>query len=193
MRKRMFVLLLITLLTLCGCDSYRNNKKSLTDIKYTSYFKEHLDSLDELPKEVDNLEKNVDRYPAKLIVNGKDISKSNYVMLVAKEKNEECYFELPLIAIFKELGYKINWEDETTAVIKKGSKKTYILRAHAASLIEKGRNWDLILFMGGGALRWKFEDGVFILSDDYVVSLLTTEFHVSINCDIETKTVKING
>ena len=195
----MFCVLLL-LVGMCACnDSSKNDDSKQTGSSkvsdgYTSdFFKKHLNSLDELPKEVDYLEKDVVRSKAKLIVNGKDISDENYIMYVQKSDGETSYYELPFVSILKELGYSVNWENETTAKISKDGDSQYTLRAHAASLVKEGRNWDLILFIGGGSLRWRFKDYQFVLSQDHAVSVLISEFGAKVTYNEETKTVYIDG
>lgn len=191
MKKNIALLLVVfVLFSFVGCDNSQKNTDSSADYP-NAFLQEHIASMEDLPKEVDYLEDDVEKYPATLIVNGKDISKNNHIMFVQKETDEESYFELPFLAILEEIGYEISWENEYTAKLKDKTGKTYTLRAHAASLVEEGRNWDLILFRGGGSLHWSFKDKVFVMSEPWASSVLTSEFLLNVDCDNKTRTVTV--
>ncbi len=69
-----------------------------------------------------------------LIVNGKDITKGNYVHI----NHTEHYAEIPFIAVIQELGAKVEWRDNIKAEITYNKKK-YILDISNGTLVEK---WD---------------------------------------------------
>lgn len=63
-----------------------------------------------------------EEYPAKLIVNNKDITEGNNAYIRYYYNSKEV--ELPLLAIVKELGAKVTWNEESIVTIKYKKNKT---------------------------------------------------------------------
>lgn len=124
---------------------------------------------------------------AQLIVNGKDITKGNYV------KIHPHYAELPLVAILRELGATVNWKGQKTAEIIL-NKKTFVLDTEKRLLTEKldGREIPHIL-VAPGRLGFS-QDAVdeFILDDISVdTCLLYMNLDVTVTVDRDGKRIVV--
>ena len=124
---------------------------------------------------------------AQLIVNGKDITKGNYV------KIHPHYAELPLVAILRELGATVNRKGQKTAEIIL-NKKTFVLDTEKCLLTEKldGREIPHIL-VAPGRLGFS-QDAVdeFILDDISVdTCLLYMNLDVTVTVDRDGKRIVV--
>ncbi len=98
-----------------------------------------------------------------LVINGKNITDDNYV----NYNNEYDCFELPLIAILKELGAEIKWLDEKTVSIIIYDK-TYVLNTEECSLTEINSTFNLFQIAPGdthGVFSKRVENEFVIDSD----------------------------
>ena len=123
----------------------------------------------------------------KLIVKGKDITAGNHVKLNYEKK----YAELPLTAVIKELGAKVEWQSKTTAKITFGGK-VYILDTTKKSLLADGSTFNLIIPAPGSTLYCQAIDNEFILDSVNLKSVvLMMGTTIMIKIDYEKANVSI--
>lgn len=182
-------LVLIGLFTMCSCGSEgAENKKGSS--KKTS--EDHI-----VPKGIYNLEENVVKRDAKLIVNGKDISEDVHIKAVLKD--DHPYFEIPFLTIVRELGAEVEWKTATKAEIYFDDNTNmlggtvYILEADKLSFKEKGIEFDMFQRLGGYVGLPYF----CLTEDDYILSdlrcgVVMKEFGVYMNRDFENLCVTIS-
>ncbi len=132
----------------------------------------------------DNME---DTY--KLIVNGKRIVVSNYIKLNYVHR----YAELPLTAIMKELGAKVEWQSKTTAKITFG-EKGYILDTTKGSLIEIGNSFNVLVVAPGSKhdVFYRVVDNEFVIDSDSAKLLLINIMGAKISIDYDHRIVTID-
>lgn len=125
----------------------------------------------------------------KLIVNGKEIDVSNHIKL----NFEYHYAELPLTAIVKELGAKVEWLSKTTAKITLG-EKGYLLDTTKGSLIEIGNTFNVLVVAPGSKhdVFYRVVDNEFVIDSDSAKLLLINIMGANISVDYEHRIVNIN-
>lgn len=158
------VLLIVFVLSICvavlfaGCN---NNPVTIHD--------SDLKSADSLSLPMDNAAESIASESINpgekiaLVINGKNITDDNYV----NYNNEYDCFELPLIAILKELGAEIKWLDEKTVSIIIYDK-TYVLNTEECSLTEINSTFNLFQIAPGdthGVFSKRVENEFVIDSD----------------------------
>jgi hypothetical protein len=122
----------------------------------------------------------------RLIVNGKDITAGNYVVL-----NQEDA-ELPFTAIMKELGAKIDWKNKTQGLMF-FNHKIYILDTENCSLLDKEKGWDCLLTPPGGFHPHKLVGVELIIGSarlNTAFQLMDTEWIVNIDYDKKVITIE---
>ena len=178
------ILVLICVLLMCSCETQKSANKTKSS--------ENSVSSKIVPKEICNLEQDVVKHDAKLIVNGKDITKEVHIKAILKDDNpDHSYFEIPFLTIIKELGAEVEWKTQTKAEIYFGGN-TYILKADKVSFKEKGIEFDMFQHLGGYMGYPYF----CLTEDDYILSDLRchralNEFGVYINSDIKNLRVTV--
>lgn len=125
----------------------------------------------------------------KLIVNGKEIAVSDNIKL----NYEYHYAELPLTAIMKELGAKVEWQSKTTAKITLG-EKGYLLDTTKGSLIEIGNTFNIITVAPGTkhGVFYRVVDNEFIIDSDSAKLLLINIMGAKMSVDYDHRIVNIN-
>ena len=119
------------------------------------------------------------RFPAKLIVNGKDITEGNYVYIDVEKEQAE----VPLLAIVKELGAEVEWIDENIVEISYGDK---------SKQIDKNDKFLGIMIAPGGksAVR-KQIDNDFIYDNGSIFRMLRAWFNADITVDYKKMIVEV--
>ena len=117
--------------------------------------------------------------PAKLIVNGKDITEGNYVYINVEKEQAE----VPLLAIVKELGAEVEWIDENIVEISYEDK---------SKQIDKNDKFLGIMIAPGGkpAVR-KQIDNDFVYNSGAIFSLLRAWFNADITVDYKKMIVEV--
>ncbi len=85
-----------------------------------------------------------------LIINGKDITNGNYVRI----NHAKHYAEIPFTTVIQELGAKVEWKDDSKAVVKYDGRK-YILNTNEGTLVEKWDKHKLNQIMPAGGQQHK--------------------------------------
>ena len=117
--------------------------------------------------------------PAKLVVNGKDITEGNYVYINVEKEQAE----VPLLAIVKELGAEVVWIDENIVEISYEDKSFQI-----------DKNDKYLGFMiapGGKPAVRKQIDNDFVYNSGAILSLLRTWFNADITVDYKKMIVEV--
>ena len=125
----------------------------------------------------------------KLFVNEKEVTVANHIKL----NYEHHYAELPLTAIMKELGAKVEWQSKTTAKITLG-KKDYLLDTTKGSLIEIGNTHNVLVVAPGSkhGVFYRVVDNEFVIDSDSAKLLLINIMGAKISVDYEHRIVNIN-
>lgn len=125
----------------------------------------------------------------KLIVKGKEIAVANHIKL----NYEHHYAELPLTAIMKELGAKVEWQSKTTAKITFDGKY-YLLDTTKGSLIEIGNTLNILVVAPGSkhGVFYRVVDNEFIIDSDSAKLLLINIMGAKISVDYDHRIVNIN-
>ena len=125
----------------------------------------------------------------KLIVKGKEITITNQ----SKLNYEHHYAELPLIAIMKELGAKVEWQGKTTAKITFDGKD-YFLDTAKGSLVEKGSTFNMLVVAPGSkhGVFYRTVGNEFIIDSDSAKMLLVNKLGVKISVDYNDRIVNIS-
>jgi len=124
-----------------------------------------------------------------LIINGKDITSGNY------EKLYYNYADLPMTAIMKALGAKVEWQNKTTALITCGDKK-YILNTTKCTLFDVGKpqdddlKYNIITVFPGGYRFYKVVGDEFVL-DSSTMGRVVALMGAKINIDYEKAVITI--
>ncbi len=121
----------------------------------------------------------------RLVVNGKDITSENYVMLT----QDDVY--LPFTAILEALGAELLWQSDTTAKISFDGKK-YLLTTTDCSLIEEGGDFNFLLIPPGGIHRYWTIENEFIVDDTMMQSVfILMEKDIRVRFSSKEKVVNI--
>lgn len=125
----------------------------------------------------------------KLFVRGVEIAAGHHVAL----NFEQRYAELPLIAIVKALGAKVEWKNETTATITFDDEE-YVLNTAENSLIKAGRTANILIVAPGATHGSYFQviEGEFVADSDSMLYLLTYLMGAKIRIDYDTLIVNID-
>ena len=127
----------------------------------------------------------------KFIVNGQDISQGNYVTDENIIGNNDNMY-LPLTAILKCYGAKVNWTSDTVAEITLNASK-YILNLSDAALVKDGSNGNFIIPAPGSTLYTKVsgkELYIDSLNLRYVLGVMGINVKADINYPGRTVTVQ---
>lgn len=124
----------------------------------------------------------------KLIVKGKDITSGNYINL----NYEKRYAEIPLTAVMKELGAKVEWQSNTTAEITFGGKD-YALDTTKGTLIEDGGTFNILTAAPGSThgIFYQVIGDEFIIDSDSAKMLIINMMGAKISIDYDNKIVSI--
>ena len=124
----------------------------------------------------------------KLIVKGKDITSENYINL----NYEKHYAEIPLTAVMKELGAKVEWQSNTTAEITFDGKN-YTLDTTKGTLIEEGSSFNVLTVAPGSThgIFYQVIGDEFIIDSDSAKMLIINIMGAKINIDYNNKIVSI--
>ena len=112
-----------------------------------------------------------------LNVNGNDITQKNVMI-------HSNYAELPLTAVMKSLGMKVDWVDKSTAEITHNDKK-YTLNLSTVSLTEVGQKSNLLLPPPGGNRFYTVLEKELILDSNAIKSTMYQmgiQINIVINC-----------
>lgn len=125
----------------------------------------------------------------KLVVKGKEIAVSNHIKL----NYEHQYAELPLTAIMKELGARVEWQSKTTAKITFNGKD-FILDTTKGSLVEMGKTFNVLVVAPGSkhGTFYRVVNNEFIIDSDSAKLLLINIMGVKISVDYDYRIVNIN-
>ena len=102
------------------------------------------------------------------------------------------YAELPLIAIIKELGAKVEWQSKTIAKATI-QERNYFLDTVKGTLVEEGNGFNLLTVAPGskhGAV-YRASGDEFIVDSDTAKLLLVNKMGAKININYEDKIVSI--
>lgn len=173
MFKRIMICLLEFLIfcTLMGCFSNVKEESSPSSSTLTP------------SKVVTNLGEKTDmKNNIRLIVKGKDITSDNFVNL-----NYECHYaELPLTAVLKALGAKVEWKKQTIAKITINNKD-YILDTNRASLVEAGDKINLLVVAPGSnhGVKSQVINNEFVIDSDsvklFIVNMIGAKIEINYN------------
>ena len=120
---------------------------------------------------------------------GKDITAGNHVILNNYEYRYAA--ELPLTAVMKELGAKVEWQNNATAEITFGGKE-YALNTTACTLIEVESGRGFIYPIGGGYSFREVINNEFVVDGATMTSVVVNMMGAKISIDYDKKIVKID-
>jgi len=184
-RFRMIYILIVMCVFFTGCTN--NSQPSLLDTEHSSVVIDEteltsvttqttttssIDSYDTPIKYTLSDSQIATQRNCKLIINGKDITNNNYVKIRIDDK----VAELPLLAIMKELGAEVKWENE----------KSVSMIFHEKTLNFDVSKWDLDILVPPGAIGVrKIINNELVYDYDSVKYLLKmhTNSNISINYD----------
>ena len=117
--------------------------------------------------------------PAKLIVNGKDITEGNYVYINVEKEQAE----VPLLAIVKELGAEVVWIDENIVEISYEDKSFQIDK--------RDKDFGYEIPPGGGRKVRKAVEHDLIFDDQSIMPILRELTNSYISVDFENLKVEV--
>ena len=112
--------------------------------------------------------------PGLLKINGVDVTRENVTI-------HYNYASLPLTEVMKGLGAKLIWVDDSTAELTYNEKK-YILSLADSTLIEDGRDFNILIVPPGGKKRTLTISEKELIVDDGI--LLSVFSHLDIDARI---------
>ena len=124
-----------------------------------------------------------------LYVLGENITKDIPVILVAGD--ETVWKAVPLIAVLKELGVEVSWEDENTAVLINGDEKLY-LDLNAKTIHYNNDDFNLLKTPSGGKYYYEFVNNEVVVSGSCMnVICKFLGIHTCYDVKSDEKSVKI--